>query len=185
MFGRRQSKGWIELERDVQAITIPNGDELVLEEGEPVVVQQELGDTFTLRTQRGYLVRIEGTDADAIGRETPEAVGAGASDKPLEERVWVVLKTCYDPEIPIDIVELGLIYDVQILERDDDEKHDVYMEMTLTAPGCGMGDILANDAKHKIEAIEDVEECMVQIVFDPPWTPDKLSDEARLELGLI
>lgn len=186
---RSQSSTWIELERDVQAVTIPGGDEVTLPEGTKVIIQQELGDQFTLRTQRGHLVRIETEDADAIGREPPTEEELAAEDdedddRTLEEKIEDQLHTVYDPEIPVDVVELGLIYGSEITERDDGT-YDVQIDMTLTAPGCGMGDVLAQDARKKVESIEEVNNVDVQIVFDPPWTPERMSDEARLELGFM
>jgi probable FeS assembly SUF system protein SufT len=184
---RSQSSTWITLERDVEAVTIPGGEDVTLPEGDKVIVQQEMGAQFTLRTQRGHLVRIEAADADAIGREPPsegEHPEGLDEDRDLEEMIWDQLHDVYDPEIPVDVVELGLIYDLEI-DQLEDGGHAVSIDMTLTAPGCGMGDVLAADAKEKVAAVPDVEEVDVEIVFDPPWTPDRMSDEARLELGFF
>ncbi len=180
-----QSSTWITLERDVEAVTIPGGEPVMLPEGDKVIIQQELGDQFTLRTQRGHLVRIGGDEADAIGREPPsqEALDAADDDRSVEDKVWDALHTVYDPEIPVDVVELGLIYGCSVEEME--EGYRVSVDMTLTAPGCGMGDIMAQDARSKIESLPEVESVDVEIVFDPPWTPDRMSDEARLELGFF
>ncbi len=182
-----QSSTWITLERDVEAVTIPGGEDVTLPEGDKVIIQQQLGDQFTLRTQRGHLVRIEGEDADAIGREPPspaDEADEADDDRSVEDKVWDQLHDVYDPEIPVDVVELGLIYECE-LEETQDGSYEVTLEMTLTAPGCGMGDILASDAKQKVESVAGVEKANVEIVFDPPWTPDRMSDEARLELGFF
>lgn len=180
-----QSSTWITLERDVEAVTIPGGEPVMLPEEDKVIIQQELGDQFTLRTQRGHLVRIDGDEADAIGREppSPEEDEEGEDGRSVEDKVWDALHTVYDPEIPVDVVELGLIYGCTVEETE--EGHRVSVDMTLTAPGCGMGDIMAQDARAKIENIQGVEDVDVEIVFDPPWTPDRMSDEARLELGFF
>lgn len=183
---RSQSSTWITLERDVDAVTIPGGEEVTLPEGDKVIVQQEMGDQFTLRTQRGHLVRIEGEDADAIGREPPSEDETVDEDdeRDVEEKIWDKLHEVYDPEIPVDVVELGLIYECEIEELEDGG-YAVTIDMTLTAPGCGMGDVLAQDARSKVASVPEVEEVDVEIVFDPPWTPDRMSDEARLELGFF
>jgi probable FeS assembly SUF system protein SufT len=187
---RSHNNTWIETERDVPATVIPSGDDVTLNEGTKVMINQEMGDQFTLRTQRGHLVRIEAEDADAIGREPPSGddEDTDATDEelegPVEDRVWDKLSEVYDPEIPIDVTELGLIYECNV-EENDDGNHDVHVEMTLTAPGCGMGDVMAQDAMQKVESLPDVDACDVEIVFNPPWTPDRMSDEARLELGMI
>ncbi len=180
---------WIEVERDVEATVIPSGDEVNVAEGTKVMINQELGDQYTLRTQRGHLVRIEAKDADAIGRQPPSDDDGGEgtdaeTDGPIEDRVWDKLGQVYDPEIPIDVTELGLIYECEVEENEEDN-YDVRVEMTLTAPGCGMGDVMAQDAKKKVESLPDVDVCDIEVVFNPPWTPDRMSDEARLELGMI
>jgi probable FeS assembly SUF system protein SufT len=186
---RSANNTWIEVERDVDATVIPSGDDVTLSEGTKVMINQEMGEQYTLRTQRGHLVRIEAADADAIGREPPEGgedadEGDDALEGPIEDRVWDRLSEVYDPEIPIDVTELGLIYECDV-EENDEGNYDVHIEMTLTAPGCGMGDVMAQDAMKKVESLPDVDACDVEIVFNPPWTPDRMSDEARLELGMI
>jgi probable FeS assembly SUF system protein SufT len=186
----RSHNSWIEVERDVDATVIPSGDEVTVSEDTKVMINQEMGDQYTLRTQRGHLVRIEAEDADAIGRDPPSSDGDEQEateeelEGPIEDRVWDKLSEVYDPEIPIDVTELGLIYECDI-EETDEATYEVRVEMTLTAPGCGMGDVMAQDAMNKVESLPDVEACDVEIVFNPPWTPDKMSDEARLELGMI
>lgn len=176
----------IELKREVNAVRIPSGEPLLLPEGESVYVTQILGGTYTVATDYG-LARIAREDADALGAEQDEAgvpesrLAEGAS---LEERVWDTLKCIYDPEIPVDIVDLGLIYDVTVTELENG-LHHVAVQMTLTAPGCGMGPHLVMEAKARIEALEGVEAADVDMVWDPPWNQDMVSEEGRMKLGLI
>jgi probable FeS assembly SUF system protein SufT len=171
--------------RDCDAVLIPAGEQVRLPEGSSGFMTQALGGSFTIYIE-GNLFRIAGIDADAIGEEpivAPE-VPDDATSEQFESVVWDQMRTCYDPEIPINIVDLGLIYECRI-ERTDNGKRRVYIQMTLTAPGCGMGDILARDVREKIEIIPTVEEAHVELVFDPPWSQAMMSDEARLEAGLF
>lgn len=171
--------------RDCDAVLIPAGEQVRLPEGSSGFMTQALGGSFTIYIE-GNLFRIAGIDADAIGEEpivAPE-VPDDATSEQFESVVWDQMRTCYDPEIPINIVDLGLIYECRI-ERTDNGKRHVYIQMTLTAPGCGMGDILARDVREKIEIIPTVEEAHVELVFDPPWSQSMMSDEARLEAGLF
>jgi probable FeS assembly SUF system protein SufT len=171
--------------RDCDAVLIPAGEQVRLPEGSSGFMTQALGGSFTIYIE-GNLFRIAGIDADAIGEEpivAPE-VPDDATSEQFESVVWDQMRTCYDPEIPINIVDLGLIYECRI-ERTDNGKRHVYIQMTLTAPGCGMGDILARDVREKIEIIPTVEEAHVELVFDPPWSQAMMSDEARLEAGLF
>jgi len=144
-----------------------------------------LGGSFTIYIE-GNLFRSAGADADALGKEPvlPPAIPDNASDKDIEEVIWKQLKTCYDPEIPVNIVDLGLIYrcDVTALENG---QRTVSVDMTLTAPGCGMGEILVQDAQEKIAVIPTIANVTVELVFDPPWSQDMMSDEARLQTGLM
>ncbi|MDX1611713.1 MAG: putative Fe-S cluster assembly protein SufT [Candidatus Thermoplasmatota archaeon] len=179
----RNRSEWIELERDVTCIQIPDGDDVHLKEGQKVRVHQELGGSFTLMTEWGYLVRLSGADADALGREPSSAESQTDKDKPLEERVWDAMKQCYDPEIPINVVDLGLIYRCEIDQGDEGAVVDV--DMTLTAPGCGMGDVIARDVKTALESLSGVAKAKVNIVFDPPWDRSMMSEAAMLELGFI
>jgi probable FeS assembly SUF system protein SufT len=159
-------------------LTLPRGTEAVL--------QQALGGTFTLQVPKlGALVRLAGRDADAIGLpvEEPKPVGPDAHAGDLERQVWETLKSCYDPEIPVNIVDLGLVYDLRIAARPDGGSA-VSVKMTLTAQGCGMGGTIAADAQQKIETLPGVDEARVEIVWDPPWSPQMISPEGREKLGI-
>jgi probable FeS assembly SUF system protein SufT len=175
----------VELTRDCDAVQIPVGTGVTLEKGTEVYVMQSLGGSYTVQAPSyGGLFRIAGRDADAIGKE-PEAapeptVAAESGD--LDSQVWGVLKTCYDPEIPVNIVDLGLVYDMRITPEGDAKRVDV--KMTLTAQGCGMGTSIATDARHKILALPGVGDATVDIVWDPPWTPQMISPEGRERLGM-
>ncbi len=171
--------------RDVMAVLIPAGSRVVIPEGTEVVVTQAMGGTFTVYVA-GNLARIEGEDADAIGEEPVEAprIAEDASDEELASFIWEQMKTCYDPEIPINIVDLGLVYDCSLEDVGGGGKR-VNVKMTLTAPGCGMGDILTMDVRTKLERIPQVREAEVELVFDPPWSQDMMSDEAKLQTGMM
>lgn len=175
----------VALTRDVIGTLIPAGTKVELPAGTSATVTQALGGSYTVQVE-GHLFRIEGKDADVLGKEPTRGpqVPDNASDADLEKAVWDQLRTCYDPEIPINIVELGLIYECR-LEHLDGGARKAVVHMTLTAPGCGMGDILVADAKSKILEIPGIAEADVQLVFDPPWTQDKMSEAARLQAGLI
>lgn len=173
--------------RNCAATIIPAGDEVILEKGTEIVITQTLGGTVTIRTPLG-LFRIASKDLDALG-EGLEIKKSNLDLKHLanepfsEEQVWEVLKNCYDPEIPINIVDLGLIYDLAI-SKNENGKHNVGVKMTLTAQGCGMGPAIAADAKEKIESLPAVESANVNIVWDPVWNPMMISEEGRKTLGL-
>lgn len=171
--------------RDVQVLRIPSGEQILLPADTNVVVTQALGGSYTILvpTQAG-LFRLNGEDADAIGH-TPTARGAAsAADGPVkEEAVWEALKTCYDPEIPVNIVDLGLIYDCKITPAENGSQ--VAVKMTLTAPGCGMGPVLAREAEEKITALSGVASASVELVWDPPWSPDRISTAGRERLGMV
>jgi len=171
--------------RDCEAVLIPVGEQVTLPAGSYGFLTQALGGSFTVYIE-GNLFRIAGTDADAIGKEplTPPEVPEDATESDIEAVVWQQMSTCYDPEIPINIVDLGLIYDCRI-ERTPQGGRVVYIRMTLTAPGCGMGDILAADVRDKIEIIPTVERAEVELVFDPPWNQSMMSEAAQLEAGLL
>jgi len=172
----------ITLHRDVDGLLIPSGARIHLQEGTEVVVTQALGNSITLNVY-GNLVRIDGKDADTIGKEPIKAADL-PNDATLEDRIWAQLKTCFDPEIPVNIVDLGLIYGVDILPLGKDEFR-VNIKMTLTAPGCGMGPVIAEDVKRKIESLATVNHAEIDIVFDPPWTQDRMSNAAQLQLGIL
>lgn len=174
----------IELKRDCEAIQIPSGERAVLAKGTQVQITQTLGGTYTVYTPHG-LFRISAKDADALGAEGSQAnaPAAEAAGPLTEEAVWTVLKTCYDPEIPVNIVDLGLVYDLHI-EPTPSGRSKVAVKMTLTAPGCGMGPVIARDAQEKILSLPGVEEADVEVVWDPPWHQSMISAEGRRILGL-
>ncbi len=173
------------LERDCAAVLVPQGDQITLPAGSIGYISQALGGSYTVYVE-GNLFRIAGQDADALGKEPtlPPELPANASDDDVEKLVWRQLRTCFDPEIPINVVDLGLVYDCDI-ERLDDGRRKVNVRMTLTAPGCGMGDILVSDVTDKLELIPTVAEADVDLVFDPPWNQTMMSDSARLETGMF
>jgi len=183
MFGHTHEP--ISLSRDVTAIVIPAGESLTLREGTTGFITQALGGSFTVYVE-GNLFRIAGADADALGKEPvpPPAIPENATDKDIEEVIWQQLKTCYDPEIPINIVDLGLVYRCEI-EPATGGQRSVSIDMTLTAPGCGMGEILVQDAQEKVAVIPTVADVRVELVFDPPWNQTMMSDEARLQTGMM
>ena len=169
--------------RDVEAIQIPAGTKITIPAGTPGVITQSLGGSYTIATNFG-LTRVAEKDGDALGLEKsesqPTASPNGAKDGEVsEEDVWNQLRQCYDPEIPVNIVDLGLIYDVEV----QDDK--VAVKMTLTAPGCGMGTMIAADAKEKIMALDGINDATVDLVWDPPWNPSMIKDEAKQKLGIV
>ena len=176
----------IELCRDVEAVQVPSGSLVTLTKGQKVVITQSLGGTYTVHAASpGGLYRVADKDADALGL-TPSATNEST---PLdgrelsEELVWEALKTCYDPEIPVNIVDLGLIYSME-LEKMPSGGHRALVKMTLTAPGCGMGPSIAADAKRKLLALQGMEDASVELVWEPPWNPSMISPEGRLRLGI-
>jgi probable FeS assembly SUF system protein SufT len=175
------------LSRAVSAIQIPSGDPLELPAGTSVYITQRLGGTYTVATSQG-LARISSQDADALGIDAEEekkkqAEAARMKDAPVEEQVWAQLKAVYDPEIPVDIVNLGLVYDCVI--ENEDGKNVVAVKMTLTAPGCGMGPVIAADAQAKIMTIDGIDDARVELVWDPPWNQEMISEEGKMKLGMI
>jgi probable FeS assembly SUF system protein SufT len=175
----------VRFERDCAAVLVPQGDAVNLPAGTVGYITQALGGSYTVFVE-GNLFRIAGQDADAIGKEPTEPLElpAGASDDDVEQLVWRQLRTCFDPEIPINIVDLGLVYEAAVSRREDGAR-TVAVKMTLTAPGCGMGDILVDDVRNKLELIPTVAEADVELVFDPPWTRNMMSEAARLETGML
>jgi probable FeS assembly SUF system protein SufT len=176
------------LKRDCEAVLIPAGTKITLQAGEPAVITQALGGSFTV-VIHGNMARIDARDADALGQAPPAPAGAETAAAPdnsavSEEQVLEKLRTCYDPEIPVNIVDLGLVYDLQIQPMPGGGNR-VEIKMTLTAPGCGMGPILQQDVESKVSAIPGVKEAGVFLVWDPPWSRDMLSEAARLELGMM
>jgi probable FeS assembly SUF system protein SufT len=173
------------LSRDVEVAAIPYGDQITLTAGTTVYITQALGGSYTAMTDHGYLVRIEGSDADAIGEQPTKPISPEeVSGRSLRELAWDQLKTCFDPEIPVNIVDLGLVYKCEV-EPLPEEGDKVTVQFTLTAPGCGMGDFLRQDVQQKLLAIPGVKEAEVDVVLDPPWDQSMMSDVARLQLGLM
>ena len=175
----------VRFERDCDAVLVPQGEEVTLPAGSVGYITQALGGSWTVFIE-GNLFRIAGRDADAIGKEPPEPLELpeGADDAAVEQLVWKQLRTCFDPEIPINVVDLGLVYVAEVRKLDE-ERRAVDVRMTLTAPGCGMGDILVEDVRSKLELIPTVEEADVELVFDPPWNRSMMSEAARLETGML
>ncbi len=175
----------IVVQRDVKAIAIPAGAEVTLKIGSVGYITQALGGSFTVYID-GNLFRIAGGDADAIGMTAAKApeVPPEASEEEIRNVVWQQLRTCYDPEIPVNIVDLGLIYECTVLRRED-ASHRVEIKMTLTAPGCGMGEVLVQDVRDKVQMVPTVAQASVELVFDPPWNHTMMSDEARLQTGMM
>lgn len=185
-----ESNEWIELSRDCEAVLVPAGHTVLIPKGTRAVVTQALGSSYTLSVpDYGGLVRISDQDADAVGREKePEAAASSGDETPIspdeiEKRVWEELRSCYDPEIPVNIVDLGLVYDMATEERDGG-RYRIDVKMTLTAPGCGMGDTIAADARYKILTLPGVDEAEVEIVWAPIWNPNMISPEGREKLGM-
>ena len=175
----------IELQRDCEATVVPGGNKITLRCGEQVLVTQALGGSFTVTTSQGYLARIGGTDADALGLEAPSAIEEPpASGVFALEDVFEKLKSVFDPEIPINVVDLGLIYtcEAQSLPAGG---HRVEIKMSMTAPGCGMGDVLRDDAIARVQEVPGVAEVDVELVWDPPWGPELMSEAACLELDML
>jgi probable FeS assembly SUF system protein SufT len=176
------------LTRDVEASVVPVGTKVTLQKGEQAYITQSLGGTYTV-VVNGNMFRIESKDADALGMKvetvTRTATASGSmTQEQLEKQVWESLKTCYDPEIPVNIVDLGLIYDCHLTKLSaDNYKADV--KMTLTAPGCGMGPVLAQDVQNKLLSIEPIDEANVELVWDPPWNQGMMTEAAKLQLGLL
>lgn len=173
----------INLARDCDAIQIPSGHPLVLPAGMSVVITQSLGGTFTVATPGG-LARIELKDADALGLSPDEATAKVKVEGSTEKAVWDQLKTVFDPEIPVNIVDLGLVYDCQITPKEDGQSA-VQVKMTLTAPGCGMGPTIAADARGKILSLEGIAEAEVDLVWDPPWNQAMISEAGKMKLGIL
>ncbi len=183
MFGHTNEP--FSLSRDVTAIIIPAGEQVKLREGTSGFITQALGGSFTVYVE-GNLFRVSGMDADALGKEPvePPKVPENASDADIEAVIWDQLKTCYDPEIPVDIVNLGLVYRCDVTPKGNGER-SVSVDMTLTAPGCGMGDVLVQDAREKIAVIPTISDVTVELVFDPPWNIGMMTEEARLQTGMM
>lgn len=178
-----------ELLRQVEAVMVPSGGKINLPEGTMVIITHRLGGNFTVTCDYG-MFRISGKDADALGEEIPQELVKENSQenkllgRPTDEAVWEQLKQVFDPEIPVNIVDLGLVYNMQIVEPEP-EQYVVEMSMTLTAPGCGMGPAIAEDARNRILSIGNIKEAKVELVWDPPWNQEMISEAGKMQLGLI
>ena len=176
--------------RDVEATFIPQGGLAVVPEGTWLVMQQALGGSFTLMTERGQLVRVDGKDADALGPQYQAEAAATAATRAAslegpfdDQKIWTALQAVFDPEIPASIVELGLVY--AVASAPVEGGHRVLVHMTLTAPGCGVGPVLVEDVKRACLSVPGVVQAEVELVFDPPWEPSRMSEAARLQLGML
>ena len=173
--------------RSAEAIMIPSGEKVLVPVGAQATITQSLGGTYTVITDRGLMVRISGQEVEAIGKTPHDVVEVDPVDitpEKLEEMVWDALKTCYDPEIPVNIVDLGLVYLCELTDTEPAGKK-VNIKMTLTAPGCGMGPVLAGDVRSKLVALPGVKDAEVEVVFDPVWDRSMMSEAARLQLGMM
>ena len=174
------------LSRDCEAIQIPSGQKTTIPAGTQGVVTQSLGGSYTIATYQG-LARVSEKDLDALGLQKPQAEQPAKSARTdgaaSEDDVWNQLRQCYDPEIPVNIVDLGLVYDCRLIKKQGGTKVEV--KMTLTAPGCGMGPAIAHDAQSKILSIDGVDEADVQLVWDPPWNQNMISEAGRMKLGMV
>jgi probable FeS assembly SUF system protein SufT len=173
----------IRLSRECEATTVPFGQQVLLSEGGEVEVVQQAGGSVTIRTEMGTLLRIDGADADAVGL-TLDDDDAGDAGPFHIDRVLHALGRVFDPEIPVSIVALGLVYRCEAIELPDGA-HRVEIDMTMTAPGCGMGDVLRRDAERAARSVDGVDDVHVELVWDPPWTMDRIDTATRLELGLL
>jgi probable FeS assembly SUF system protein SufT len=173
------------LSRNTPAVMVPSGDQIELKAGLSGFITQALGGSFTLYVE-GNLYRLAGENADAIGKQVlqPPELPPGATDDDIKALAWKQMRTCYDPEIPIDIVELGLVYECEVSANEQGGRN-VAVKMTLTAPGCGMGEVLVQDVREKIEIIPTVAQANVELVFDPPWNQSMMSEAARLQTGMM
>ncbi len=175
------------LSRDCEAIQIPSGQKTTIPEGTQGVITQSLGGSYTVATYQG-LARVSDKDIDALGLQKPQgqeaAKAARTNGEVSEEDVWNQLRQCYDPEIPVNIVDLGLVYDCRLIKKEGSGTR-VEVKMTLTAPGCGMGPAIAHDAQSKILSIDGIDEADVQLVWDPPWNQNMISEAGRMKLGMV
>jgi probable FeS assembly SUF system protein SufT len=180
----------ITLKRDVEASVVPAGSKVTLKAGEEAFITQSLGGTYTV-VVNGNMFRIENKDADALGLEAQakpasQTTGVVMAPEQVEKEVWDQLRTCYDPEIPVNIVDLGLVYDCRIAPLPGSQNsYRVDVKMTLTAPGCGMGPVLQQDVQNKLMSLEPVDEVNVELVWEPQWNQGMLTEAAKLQLGLM
>ena len=179
----------ITLSRDCEAVTIPAGEKVTLLKDEKAYITQSLGGNHTV-VVNGNMFQIDGKNADAIGMEVVDNTPKRNSGEPvtresLEKQVWEQMKTCYDPEIPVNVVDLGLIYNCELDQIPGQDEYKVDVKMTLTAPGCGMGDFIRQDVHNKIMMLEGIDEAVVDLVWEPQWNRDMMSEAAKLQLGML
>jgi probable FeS assembly SUF system protein SufT len=178
----------VSLARDVDAAVVPVGTKVTLLKGETAYITQSLGGAYTV-VVNGNMFRIDGRDADALGKPVEtravNATGQARTAEQVEAEAWTQMKTCYDPEIPVNIVDLGLIYDCHVTPLPGEDRYKVDVKMTLTAPGCGMGPVLQQDVSNKLLCIEEVDEANVDLVWDPQWNQGMMTEAAKLQLGLL
>jgi probable FeS assembly SUF system protein SufT len=176
----------VTLKRDCEAIEIPNGNRTVIPAGSLVRIMQSLGTSYTVSTERGSMYRVDANDSEALGLSPlpgPQNQAAGQDQQVFSEKlVWDQLKTVYDPEIPVNIVDLGLVYSCEITSAEQGGRK-IGIKMAMTAPGCGMGNVLKADVEAKLSRLPEVKEVHVEVVFDPPWNPGRMSEAAKLQLG--
>jgi probable FeS assembly SUF system protein SufT len=173
----------IEVTREIDALLIPSGIKITIQEGTLVMITQALGNSYTVYVN-GNLARVSGKDGDALGMIIMEDPDVNSMEGTLEEKVRELMKTCYDPEIPVNIVDLGLVYECAISEIPEGGNR-VDIKMTLTAPGCGMGPVLVADMEQKIRTVSDITDVKIDLVFDPPWSREMMTDVAKLQLGML
>jgi probable FeS assembly SUF system protein SufT len=191
-----QAQEYVVVHRDARVVEIPQGTPTILPAGTHVRITQSLGGSYTVMTEYGQLLRVDEKSADAIGKgplpgegaDAPQTAGPAAPPaaglaSTVEEKVWAAMRTCFDPAIPVNIVDLGLVYNCEVTELPDGGSR-VVIKMTLTAPGCGMGPVIAGDVKTKVEEIAGVRQADVEVVFDPQWSQNMMTEAARLQLGL-
>jgi probable FeS assembly SUF system protein SufT len=173
----------IEITREVDALLIPSGVKISIQKGTLVMITQALGNAYTVYVN-GNLARVAGRDGDALCMVILDEPDINGFEGTLTEKIWELLKTCFDPEIPVNIVDLGLVYDCQVIEIPDGGNR-VEIIMTLTAAGCGMGPVLVADMEQKLRTITDITDVKIELVFDPPWSRSMMSDVAKLQLGML
>lgn len=173
----------IEVTRDVEALLIPSGVNISIQQGTLVMITQALGNSYTVYVN-GNLARVAGKDGDALGMVIIDEPDVNTLPGSTHDKVWEILKTCFDPEIPVNIVDLGLVYACEVILQPDGKEH-VMIKMTLTAPGCGMGPVLVAEIEQKVRAIQTVDAVKIDLVFDPPWERSMMTDVAKLQLGML
>lgn len=178
----------VSLRRDVEATVVPAGHTVLLKKDQRAHITQSLGGSYTIIVS-GNMFRIAQKNADALGMETStmraETGGERRTEEELQTAVWNLLKTCYDPEIPVNIVDLGLVYDCTLTFLPADNQYRIQIKMTLTAPGCGMGPVIVQDVREKLFSLDEIIEADVELVFDPPWNQAMISEAAQLQLGIL